>query len=184
MKQTSLAFTLRDRALRGFLDGSCTRFRRPIDGQYREVVPGDRLWLREPFYLPFQCDGIAPTQAAILGLEPAFAVDLTEPLHPELGKKRPARTLLREWHRFHALVVAVDRQRLKSITEAEAKAEGMIDRQHWLEEYDASVASFGDPGGTRRSENNPWVLVLTLQLVRSPLDLPKRTSNNWKEIAA
>jgi hypothetical protein len=148
------------------------RLRRPGDGLYKRLVPGDRLWLREAFYLPRRFNSRAPSQAEGLCEGPVFAVDLkgADPAALGLGGSRAAHTLPRFWSRFTFAVLGVTRQPLLDITEEEARAEGFSSREFWLRDWDDMVSAVSGRLRSRSSLGNPQVLVLDLQLHRQPVD--------------
>ncbi|MEM6493319.1 MAG: hypothetical protein AAF650_02970 [Pseudomonadota bacterium] len=168
-----LPITIRTRPLKAILalpDGRI-RLRRPGDGLYKNLAPGDYLWLREQFYLPARFDHRAPSDAEGPGVAPTLAVDLgdRDPADCDLGLSRAGYTLPMFWSRFHFAVLDVERQPLLSITAAEARAEGFATRKAWLREWDDMVSSVSGRLKSRLSQSNPEVLVLTLQLHKAPL---------------
>ena len=107
-------------------------------------VPGDRLWVKE--------QTIADSCGGLIGY-PANGCEKTECWE----RKRSAMLMPRRWSRLTLEVVSVRAERLQSISDADAIAEGMPD------DVDAAVADFAaswDRLNARRGfswESNPWV---------------------------
>lgn len=131
-----IPFTLRGSSLRAFIEQTApVRFRRPASGmfttgRYGKIEPGRLFWIREPFHLPANVQHLAPSWCQTKGVEPVFAHDVSRDdlQRLGLGRARAAYTLLREWHRQHAILTAVEDQSLLDITEEEAIAEGFANR--------------------------------------------------------
>jgi hypothetical protein len=164
--------------VRNVASGKCTRLRRVANGALGKLEPGDRLWLREAFYLNALFDDVSPHQAADAHAWPRFERDLPPGPNPMgLGKHRGARLLLRAWHRAHLVVVAVERQRLQDITDAEIVADGFASRAAWAQAWDRGVDWFSKG---RAWAGNPEVVVFDFRFVAEPLPAlppkPKRKS--------
>jgi hypothetical protein len=147
--------------------GTCRRLRRAAGGTLDAIQPGDRLWIRELYHLNARFDALRPSAAVREGAWPAFAHEFwRKPKPAGLGKRRMARELLREWHRHHLLVTAVERQRLQDITAAEAAAEGYRTRHFWAIEWDRNAFVHY---ARNRWEDNPAVVVFDFEYVAAPL---------------
>ncbi|BBC72889.1 conserved hypothetical protein [Altererythrobacter sp. B11] len=164
----ALPLSLRRPSIDSWNAGQCTRLRRPLGGIYRGLAPGALLWIREPYRLAARYDGLSPTAAAQFGAEPYFAAGLVagDVARLQLGKEWPARNLLRQWHRQHARVLAVECQPLQLITGEEARAEGYATLAAWAHAWDVSVPLSAN--GLEWS-GNPTVLVITLARVPAPI---------------
>ncbi len=171
---TALPFTIREPTTAAFKTGRQLRVRRLAEGMYARLAignaSGQRLWIREPYRLKRKFNSLSPTAASNYDARPFFEEELgpgdVETL--ELGGKRHARCLLRDWHRWHAIVDAAVLQPLQAITLEEARAEGFTSVAAWAARWDGDITSF-----SRRDHrvwaNNPKVLVLTLTPVLAPL---------------
>ena len=166
-----LPLSLRFRPLRELYKTGSARIRRPADGMYKGLKPGDRLWLREAYHLEKQFNPFSPSAAAVRGAVPHFASDLSaQPEELGLGGSRAAYTLLREWSRSHLIVEAVEQQPLLDIKESEARADGFSGRNTWLDEWDDLIGAVTGRNQNRKAAANPTVLVIDAQLVDQPLD--------------
>lgn len=167
---TILPFALREPTIHAFRAGIVLRLRRPADGLYRQVYPGDALWIREPYRLQRKFAGLSPTAANNMGARPHFAADLArgDVERLELGEQQPARCLLRHWHRSHAIVRAVTREPLHALSETDTLAEGFASRAAWIARWDADIAAFTSKNDSRIWRNNPTVLVIELEPVLEP----------------
>lgn len=153
--------------LEALLAGNLAYITRPL-GALALCQPGDRLWIREPFHLLRQYNGISPTAAALTAARPTFLDELggrdLDAL--DLGPQRYARTLLRKWHRQHLLIATIGRIALQSITLDQVRAEGFASladyRAHWDRHTDMGPRS-------NRWQHNPTVVTLTFKHVRRPL---------------
>lgn len=128
------------------MDGRCRQLWRPLGGMYAHCPIGDRLWVREAFYLSVEFERVAPTVAEMRGALPTFAADITPAAAAEpgwLGKRRMARMLPKVWHRQHLVVTGKDTRRLQSITEAEARAQGFEDMSAFAEAWDRMIQLSG-----------------------------------------
>jgi hypothetical protein len=171
---TALPFTIRQPTTAAFKTGRPLRVRRLAEGMYARLTIGEaggqRLWIREPYRLKRKFNSLSPTAASGYDARPYFEEDLgpgdVETL--ELGEKRHARCLLRDWHRWHAIVDEAVLQPLQDITLEEVRGEGFTSRAAWAARWDGDITSF-----SRRDHrvwaNNPTVLVLTLTPKLAPL---------------
>ena len=163
------------------LAGTLTRLHRP-PGLMSLVKSGDRLWLREHFFLPRRF--MSPLQAHAAGAEPIFALDLHGNPLPQRGaqlglvRRRFARELPRVWHRAHLAVEAVGSSRLQDITEAEIRAAGFVTREGFAAAWDRnlSLSSWGMVWA-----ENPSVVVIEFHLVRAPVPPPAIRANRSSE---
>ena len=174
---TVLPLALRTPAARNFAKGQLTRIRRPASGMLRNLALGHLLWIREPFRLKAKYNSLSPTAARKFDARPYFAADLNARLIDveQLGPEHAARSLLKAWHRHHAIVAGVTRQRLQDITQAEARAEGFGSVAAWARNWDEAQQAFGSKALMWRVD--PTVLVIALKRVGGPLctqDLTER----------
>lgn len=168
--------TLLTPTIGALIAGTFKRLRRPSDGPLIAIVPGDRLWIREQFYLPRRYEYVAPTRAAELGATPVYAhdrTDLPEWACADLGFRRFARSMPKIWHRHHLVVTAVATARLQAITDAEIAAEGHASREQFAAAWDAGLTLSGGPN--RRWAADPHVLVIDFRHVAGPLPLRERS---------
>lgn len=157
------------------LDGTCREIRYPV-GTLQDLIPGDRLWLREQFYLGRQFEHIAPLQALARGAVPVFAVDrefLPAFAVADLGRRRFAREMPKVWHRAHLVVRHVRLEQLHAITPAEITAEGFESRHHYARAWDAGVSL---TGASTRWAADPKVLVIGFDAVAAPLALQQEST--------
>lgn len=163
-------------AIGALIAGALKRLRRPAEGLLDAIRPGDRLWIREQFYLPRTFDRVAPTRAAELGATPVFAhdrADLPGWACADLGPRRFARSMPKVWHRHHLIVTAVATDRLQAITDAEIEAEGHASREQFTAAWDAGLTLSGGPN--RRWAADPHVLVIDFRHVAGPLPVEERS---------
>ncbi|WP_370189333.1 hypothetical protein [Qipengyuania sp.] len=179
---TALPFTIRQPTTAAFASGAPLRVRRPADGMYARLVAGDRVWIREPYRLKRKFNSLSPTAASGYDARPYFEQDLgpgdVEAL--ELGDMRHARCLLRDWHRWHAIVDEVKLQPLQEITLEEARGEGFTRVEGWAARWDADITSFTSIHDPRQWANNPQVIVLNLIPKLEPLPEEKALSAELK----
>jgi hypothetical protein len=159
--------------------------------------PGDRLWVREKWAAGACSEGLRPnclSPAFYWGLRSDntglwYSADAAEPLHPVTprGKWRPSIHMPRWASRLTLEVTEVRAQRLQSITEADARAEGFssesmparvnckpgtvafFDPRHWF-------AVLWDSINSKRAPwiENPWVWVISFAVVQARAsELPK-----------
>ncbi|MFC3097340.1 hypothetical protein [Alteraurantiacibacter palmitatis] len=140
-----LPLSLSAEAAYNFAEDRLHSILRPANGVYADLAEQDLLWIREPFRLPRRFDHLSPTAAERMGAVPAFVADLDPrgQYSATLGRKWPARNLLRCWHRQHAIVMGVKRVRLQDLTEEEARGEGFVTRGAWAATWDKQRKSFG-----------------------------------------
>jgi hypothetical protein len=133
------------------------------------VRVGDKLWVREPFYLPKKFGMQAPLTVHQRGGKPFFVADMKpdSPVAEDwLGPRRSARTLLKIWHRQHLVVTGLERRRLHSITEPEAQAQGFACINHFARGWDKNLM-FG--GHEVKWAKNPMVIALGFDRVEGPV---------------
>lgn len=160
-------------AIRRLVAGELSVLRRPIGPMLERVVVGDRLWVREPFFMPASLGpSIAPTVAVTRDARPAFAADFGPGMDRPAGygPRQYARSLPKAWHRQHLVVTAVDRRPVQTLTEAEAHAEGYSSRDLWIAAWDRGVTmTDSSPNNARRWVRNPTVLVFTFKRLAVPV---------------
>lgn len=168
---TGFPLALRYPTIDTFRSGVPLRLRRPLGGMYRGIEPGDLLWIREPYRLLRKFSSLSPTAAAGYDARPYFAADLAsgDIDRLDLGVLRPARALLRKWHRFHAHVRSVETQDLHRISLQEVRDEGFTSLASWRARWDADISSFTSKRDPRLWDRNPTVLVIELEPVLKPL---------------
>ena len=149
------------------LGNGLRHFRRLADGALKGVGPGDRLWIREPYFLVKRLEGFRPTEALHLGETPTFLADVGfRHGDPCLGRIRSARELCRPWHRRHLVIGSVRPEPLQAITTADLEAAGYRDVEHFAELWDRDV---GMRGRGYAWHDNPRVLRCTFSLIDAPL---------------
>lgn len=94
--------------------GGCEWFRKPL------AIPGDRLWIRETWQKCLECGRVNYKADANEGGTACQHCD------EFLGKWKPSIFMFREYNRITLEVTAVRAERLHSITESDAEAEGML----------------------------------------------------------
>ena len=131
----------------------------PTDGFIDEFLcpygqPGDRLWVREAF-----CRDLDRTLC--------YRADEV-PYHAELTRWKSPRYMPRKFCRLFLDVKAVRVERLQDISEADAKAEGVIPdewpRRHWSDYFVPAWESLNEKRGYGWSVN-PWVWVVEFEKV-------------------
>lgn len=162
------------------LDGTCTRIRRPgTSSALAQMKPGDHLWLREQFYLTRSFDFTPPLVALSRGAVPVYARDraiLPDYAVADLGRRRFARELPKDWHRFHLEILAIRRERLHEIPDEDIAAEGLASREFFAEAWDKGVSL---SGWADKWKADPEVLVITFRAFSQAL--PSRTRTPTKE---
>ncbi len=148
--------------------GHVTRLRRP-HGTLSTLKPGDRLWLRERFFLAKAFEHISPLQALERRAVPVFATD--HPVLPDyavadLGRCRFAREMPRAWHRAHLMITHVALERLHEISDAEIAAEGHSSRTTYAAAWNGMTSLKGKACAW---ENNPAVIAFRFTYVPRPL---------------
>lgn len=143
---SDLPLNLVDPQLAAVMAGRCTMLHRPASVRFRELAPGHRLWIREPFHICTQLGHHAPSVAlAMPGFRMAFAADFTAPDQPHrqgFGRRQPARCLPKLLHRQHLVVTSVARLPLADVPLAELEAQGFPSRDGFAATIEASLASF------------------------------------------
>lgn len=170
------------------LSGLQRFFLRRDRGAFRKLQPGDALWLAEPFHLETRFDGRAPTSVRDLGGLPAFSAD-----HPGgplrgYGKRHPARSLCREWHRFHVVIESRAALRLQQLDDADLMALGFGSAAEFAAHWDRESSLTGGRGS--QWIDNPEVLRFGFALHRKPLPggaaearEPRARLGAWREPA-
>lgn len=131
------------------------------------LVEGDRLWVREPFYLPAAFDGHAPTAAISLGASIAYAIRRAP---PGFGRRRFAREMPRAAHRMHLLVHSALPMRLQDVPDFECAANGLLDRAHFARMWDTENPTGQSVSGGRVGwADNPSVTRIRFTPVFAPL---------------
>jgi len=169
------------------------------DGDYAAKCPygqpGDRLWVRENFRLPKSLDAMNCTQVA----ERMLDLGYTAPWAPiryeadgatinatdsplslwggDWGRLRVARFMPRWASRLALEITDVRVQRVQEISEEDAKAEGVIERNKmfrahadapdFLSARQAFLHLFYDINKRAPKGSNPWVWVITFKRVES-----------------
>jgi hypothetical protein len=158
--------TIVEPQIRQLVDGHLTHLIRP-HGLISRVIPGDRLWVREPFWLPECYNHVSPSQANERGAIPNFFADHAVGQVPrEHCKRRFARELLRVWHRQYLLVRAVTAKPLQFITDEEASAQGFADRSEFAEAWDRNLSLTPTASSWKL---NPEVIAIDFERVAEPL---------------
>lgn len=166
-----LAWTIKTKNLHvvalGWEMGPDNKLRRP--SSWRRVKPGDRLWVRENFYVEGGDDGNGF----------GYAADL-DPIHgpPRLT---PCIHMPRHLSRLTLIVTATKIERLQEISEEDAVVEGAelkeTARRHliWHASYRAAFAALWNSlHGLASWDANPEVVALTFTVHKQNIDaLPK-----------
>lgn len=170
------------------LSGRQRFFLRRDGGAFRKLQPGDRLWLAEPFHLEERFDHLSPTAVRDRGSTPAFAADHPHGRPPGFGKRLPARSLCREWHRFHLVIESRAAIRLQQLPDADLIALGFDSAADFAAHWDRESALSG--GRAAQWINNPEVLRFGFALERAPLPEgaeearePRQRLGAWREPA-
>lgn len=158
---TARPITVREPTIAALSSGKVGRLRRPARGLLSRCLPGEVLWVREPFHFEARFDHLAPTVAVAKGAKPLFATDFPEGAIPAgTGKRQFARNLPRVCHRQHLEIVSIEPQQLHAITDEEIAAEGFTSREAYAAEWDRNLSLNG-----RELEwvRNPAVITLTFR---------------------
>ena len=168
-----------DRGRVYWTDGA--RLRRPAPTRY---AVGDRLWVREAWRTEARFDKTAPRKIPPGSLVSYEADFNCEPNDGCRGKLRPSIHMPRWASRLTLIVTGVRVERVQSISEADARAEGHP-FSHDGRQYDPPPpevdrwqgygrASFSllwsQPHGPGSWEANPWVVALTFTTVPANID--------------
>ena len=163
-------------------------FLRRDRGAFRKAQPGDRLWLAEPFHLEARFDARAPTTARDLGGRPAFAADHPNGPPQGYGKRHPARSLCRDWHRFHLVIGTRETLPLQQLADVDLIALGFGSTAEFAAHWDRESSLIGGRGF--RWIDNPEVLRFGFTLDRRPLPggadearEPRERRGAWREPA-
>lgn len=157
------------------LAGDQTLFIRPARYSAAKIAVGDRLWVAEPFHLDPRFDSYAPTVALGMGAEVAYAADHVMPLTGNgvtHGKRHPARSMCRDWHRAHVIVRGRTELRLQDLTSSDLANLGHATRESFAEAWNKQISEWRK---TMKWADNPAVIRFAFELVRAPLpaeDLP------------
>lgn len=142
-----------------------------VRGQLGHCLPGDRLWIREPFHLHAVFDDISPLQAVGRQAQlPYWPADGDQPAD-WVGRRRFARELPRVLHRRHLVYRSQRFVRLQTLAQEDLAGEGFAD--------EAAVRRWWTVGGSGRGidsrpvpwAENPWLLELTVDLVPAPAEI-------------
>lgn len=119
------------------LEGRKTQTRRLVTHRWATVAAGDRLWVREAFYLTDDgYDEIAVYAADEDAVREHLArVENLGPLASRHGRLRPSIHMPRWASRITLEVTQVRRQLVQEISDGEAVAEGMTFHDHGLNIY-------------------------------------------------
>jgi hypothetical protein len=153
---------------------------RPRGATISRLAPGDRLWVREPFWLPLGMNHVSPSQAAARGAKPIFVADLANIEQPNLGRRRFARELLRIWYRQHLVVTDVQLRPLQGLTDREIEAQGFVTRQDVARAWDANLSMTSD-GALWGA--NPDVLAIAFERMTAPVEVAPEHSAEQREAA-
>lgn len=151
------------------LAGDQTLFIRPARYSASKIEVGARLWVAEPFHLEPRFEGKAPTVALTLGAVPAFAADHLVGLGGNgvtLGKRQPARSMCREWHRAHVIVRSRTELRLQDLTSADLVNLGHASRESFAQAWNLQISEWRR---TMKWADNPPVLKFGFELVREAI---------------
>lgn len=161
-------------------------------------APGDRLWVREPYYqfghwLPMSAKqtrkGRQKWQFIATSQEVLFEPPAGEPVrlgrhhkdpYTQAWHKRLARFMPRALSRTTLIVEAVRVERLQDISEADAEAEGairmVVDDDSRFYESKTGTFKCGFAGiwthinGAGAWDANPWVVAITFRPIRANID--------------
>lgn len=163
------------------LDGRQTFVLRPALSSFYHVALNDALWLAEPFYLPERFDRLAPTAARDRGAQPVFAADYPDAPPRGYGKRHPARSLCRDWHRFHAVITGRALVAVTEVDAADLHALGFESRIAFEDYWRVQTGLTGFVTGA----DHVQVLRLGLEIVRRPLpdhaQQPVRPHLTWAQ---
>lgn len=160
--------SIRQPEIGALVAGRMTLLLRPV-GRLATLVPGDLLWVREPFCLPKRFDNRAPSLALALNIGPVFLADLRgPPCKFGLGRPRFAREMCKAWHRQHLRIDAITRSALRDVSADDLAAVGWASRSDFEIRWDADAGgSLGS--AANRVETDPEILRLTFTPVASQL---------------
>lgn len=154
--------------------GKVDRLRRP-QGRLSTLKAGDRLWIREQFYLARAFEHVSPTQALDRGATPVFATDradLPDYAVRDLGRRRFSREMPKLWHRAHLVITHVALERLHDTPAEEIAAQGFSSIDLYAAGWDAGLTL--SQGGRNKScplhwRSNPAVIAFRFVFVPCPL---------------
>lgn len=152
---------------------------RPDGGVLARARPGDRLWVREPFHLHHKWNGLSPTAAAKFGARPSFVADGASEQDWDLGPRRYARNLLRQWHCQHLVVTRIERNPVQAIPIDLIEQQGFRTRPSFAAAWDSNLSlNQGGIAGWARYHNNPQALEIHFDRIMTPLPVhPKEEIN-------
>jgi hypothetical protein len=158
--------------IQGIRAGRVTQTRRPA-GMHSNCLPGEHLWVREPFHLLGAVEHLAPRKAVEVKPDIHFAADGPPP--PGFGRRRAARELPRTHHRYHLLIRSVRIEHLQAISDQDVRAEGYASlgefRRDWDELHAATVFSIN--GERVYWADNPRVTIIAFDFVDAQLFFPE-----------
>lgn len=166
--------SIRQPEIGALVAGRMTALIRPI-GRLAPLRTGDLLWVREPFHLHRRFDHDKPTRAAALDAVPTFVAD-HKPAYfaancDELGRRRVAREMPKQWHRQHLRISALDRVQLHDVADDDLRDAGWADFERFRLRWDADATFVG----SRLAKLQMWTanpLVLRIAFVRIAAPLP------------
>ena len=128
--------------------------------------PGDRLWVRETFRLPSRYDDATPEELAaqVSRTEIRYLADGDVDLN---GKTRPGIFLRYGWHRILLEVVSVRVERVWSISQNDARSEG-VGSEGESSDFILDFVYLWDSINAKRGygwDANPWVWVVEFKRV-------------------
>jgi hypothetical protein len=170
------------------LSGRQTFFLRPAMSSFLNVRPGHALWLAEPFHLETRFDHLAPTAARDRGAVPSFAAD--RPDHhpgPAYGKRHPARSLCRDWHRFHVIITAREQLPVTDVTAADLRVLGFDNRMAFEDYWNQEAMLSRYRTGVRDEQLLRFAFTLVPGRLPANADLPQLQHLTWahkRELAA
>lgn len=148
--------------------GEQTLFIRPARTSASRIEVGARLWVAEPFHLESRFDAKAPTVALSLGAVPGFSETYLpgEPQSGIYGKRQPARSMCRDWHRAHVIVRSRTELRLRDLSAADLANLGHRTASSFAAQWDRQISEW------LRGMNwadNPAILKFAFELVPEPI---------------
>jgi hypothetical protein len=129
---------------------------------YGQYEPGDRLWVRESFFL---ADAYLAAKTFTGG---SYKADATSPAELKYTGWRPSIHMPRWASRLTLTVVAVRVHRLHDMSDDDIRAEGITDTEtSWLNAWHQLWAGIN---GEASWEANPWVAAYTFTVERRNID--------------
>jgi hypothetical protein len=153
------------------------------------LKPGDRLWIREQFFLAESFEHVSPTQALERGAAPVFAADradLPDWAVADLGRRRFAREMPKLWHRAHLVVTHIALERLHDTPADEWAKQGFSSIEHYAAGWDTGLTL--NQGGRNKTcplrwQSNPAVIAFSFVFVPSPLPDSSQPTSQHRSIA-